>query len=285
MQDAKAFLEEIAGNPPGLPYDPSLLPKLFAAAREGSRISREELTASIEKSQDLAVRILSSANSALYALESTVTSLHRAVSVLGLKEVRNIAVMAGASAWLRSADLPAGFDAAEALRHQILTAELAKALAQALQGADAALRIKPDEAYAAGLLHDIGKVFLAVRRPRVWAAVDERRKAAPLSFAGAENEYWSIDHALVGAQLLHYWKLPRMLTDGISWHHAPHLAPDYAAEARLLAAADIIAHEGLDADGALPGEAAALMPDNADHAALAEAARTAAAAIAFGLDG
>ncbi|MDR2668949.1 MAG: HDOD domain-containing protein [Desulfovibrio sp.] len=277
MQDARAFLEEIAGNPPGLPYDPSLLPKLFDASQEGSRISLEEITAGIGKSQDLAVRILSSANSALYALESTVTSLSRAVNVLGLKEVRNIALMAGADTWLRNAKLPAAFDGARALRHQILAAELAKALAQTLQRTDSTLRIKPDEAYAAGLLHDIGKVFLALRRPQVWAAVEKLRNTAPLSFAEAEDEYWSIDHALVGARVLHYWKLPLMLTDSISWHHAPQLAPDYAPEARLLCAADILAHEGLGPDGALPARAAALLPENADHAALAAAARAAAA--------
>ncbi|MDR2605235.1 MAG: HDOD domain-containing protein [Desulfovibrio sp.] len=277
MQDARAFLEEIAGNPPGLPYDPLLLPKLFDASREGSRVSLEEITAGIGKSQDLAVRILSSANSALYALESTVTSLSRAVSVLGLKEVRNVALMVGADTWLRNAKLPAGFDAAGALRHQILAAELAQALARTLQGADPAMRIKPDEAYAAGLLHDIGKVFLALRRPRVWAAVEELRAAARLSFAEAEDEYWSIDHALVGARVLQYWKLPLLLTDSISWHHAPQLAPDYAAEARLLCAADILAHEGLGPDGSLPARTADLLPENADLAALAAAARAAAA--------
>jgi putative nucleotidyltransferase with HDIG domain len=287
IQDARAFLEEIAGNPPGLPYDPTLLPKLFDASREGTHSSLEEITAGIEKSQDLAVRILASANSAFYALESEVTSLSRAVSVLGLKEVRNTALMAGADIWLRNAKLPAGFDAAGALHHQILAAELAKALAPALREADPALLIKPDEAYAAGLLHDIGKVFLALRRPQVWAAVEELRKTTPLSFAEAEDEYWSIDHALVGARVLHYWKLPLMLTDSISWHHAPQLAPSFAAEARLLCAADILAHEGLGPDGALPARAADLLPENIDRAALAAAAQAAAdrAAAMIGLVG
>jgi putative nucleotidyltransferase with HDIG domain len=276
MQDARTFLEEIAGNPPGLPYDPTLLPKLFDASREGSHISLEEITAGIEKSQDLAVRILASANSAFYGFESVITSLSRAVSVLGLKEVRNATLMAGADTWLRNAKLPAGFDAAGALHHQILAAELAKALAQTLQGADPALRIKPDEAYAAGLLHDIGKVFLALRRPQVWAAVEKIRGSTSLSFAEAEDEYWSIDHALVGARVLHYWKLPLMLTDSISWHHAPQMAPNYAAEARLLCAADILAHEGLGTDGGLPARAAELLPENADRGALAAAAQAAA---------
>jgi putative nucleotidyltransferase with HDIG domain len=284
MQDARAFLEEIAGNPPGLPYDPLLLPKLFDVSREGSNVSAEEITAAIEKSQDLAVRVLAWANSAFYALESEVTSLRRAVNVLGMQEVRNVALMAGSDMWLRNAHLPDGFNAAGALRHQILAAELAEALAQTLQGTDPALRIKPDEAYAAGLLHDIGKVFLALRRPRVWAAVEELRTGALLSFAEAEDEYWSIDHALVGARVLHYWKLPLMLTDCISWHHAPQLAPDYAAEARLLCAADILAHEGLGPDGGVPARVLKLLPENVDLFALTAAAR-AAAAKAASLDG
>ncbi|MDR1947660.1 MAG: HDOD domain-containing protein [Desulfovibrio sp.] len=277
MQEARVFLEEISGNPPRLPYDPSLLPKLFAASGEGSNITLDELTALVERSPNLAASVLSTANAALYALESTVSSLHRAVSILGLKELRNQVIRDSASALVRNAKFPASFDAAGASQHQVLTAELAKALAKTLQGMGCALRIDPDEAYAAGLLHDIGKVLLAARRPQVWSAVEESREAGKLSFAEAEDEYWGIDHALVGAQVLHYWQLPLMLTDTINWHHAPQLAPSYAAEARLIAAADLLANEGLNPDGTLPQGAAELLPENADYAVLAEAARAAEA--------
>jgi HD-like signal output (HDOD) protein len=276
LQEARDFLEELAETPPWLPYEPSLLPLLFAATREGSNASIDDLTALIERSQKLATRVLSLANSALYALESTVTSLRRAVSILGFREVRTLVIMIGAVSAIKGAKLPQGFDATALWRHQLKTAAVAKALAGALSsiavpdGEDPELRldIMPDEAYAAGLLHDIGKVFLAVGRPQLWEAIEEIRQISSLSFFEAEDEYWGMDHALVGAQVLHYWKLPLLLTDPINWHHAPELAPAFKMEARLLAAANRIAHSGLTEEGALREDARCLMPESVNPLAL-----------------
>jgi HD-like signal output (HDOD) protein len=246
LQEARDFLEELAETPPCLPYEPSLLPLLFAATREGSNASIDDLTVLIERSQKLATRVLSLANSALYALESTVTSLRRAISILGFREVRTLVIMIGAVSAIKGAKLPKGFDAIALWRHQLKTASVAKVLAGALsssggprsEGPEKRLEMAPDEAYAAGLLHDIGKVFLAASRPQLWEAIEEIRQISSLSFFEAEDEYWGMDHALVGAQVLHYWKLPLLLTDPINWHHAPELAPVFRVEAKLLAAAN-----------------------------------------------
>lgn len=278
LDEARSFLEDLAENPPWLPYEPTLLPALFAATKEGSSVSIDDITALIEQSQKLATRVLSLANSALYALQSTVTSLRRAISVLGFREVRTLVVMVGAVSSIRGASLPKNFDARKLWRHQVLTAIVARSLADAfLKGVglpggrpDQTLEMAPDEAYVAGLLHDIGKVFLASGRPGTWETIDALSKRERIDFCKAEETYWGMDHALVGAQVLHYWKLPLLLTDPINWHHAPELAPAFAPEARLLAAANFIAHEGLDAEGALPQAALALCPQQADPGALGE---------------
>ena len=278
LEEARSFLEDLAENPPWLPYEPTLLPALFAATKEDSNVSIDDITALIEQSQKLASRVLSLANSALYALQSTVTSLRRAVSILGFREVRTLVLMLGAASAIRAAKLPKEFDAKGLWRHQVKTAIIARALAEAgVKGVgmpggkpDDSLEMAPDEAYAAGLLHDIGKVFLASGRPAIWESIDALRRKNRTGFHEAEEAYWGMDHALIGAQVLHYWKLPLLLTDPINWHHAPALAPAFAAEARLLAAANITANEGLDAEGALPPAAVALIPEGADPAALGE---------------
>lgn len=283
LAEARAFLEELAENPPWLPYEPTLLPLLFAATKEGSTASVDDLTLLIERSQKLATRVLSLANSAMYALESTVTSLHRAVSVLGFREVRTLVIMIGAVSVIKGAKLPKDFDATGLWKHQIMTATAAKTLTETLirsgatQGAkpEDKLVMAPDEAYAAGLLHDIGKVFLAATRPRIWEAIEEIKQKAGMSFFEAEDAYWGMDHALVGAQVLHYWKLPLLLTDPINWHHAPRVAPAYAMEARLLSAANILANKGLTEEGILPAEANVLMPPESDAAALGAAVKAA----------
>lgn len=295
ITEARSFLEELAESPPRLPYEPTLIPALFAATREDSNVSIDDITTLIEQSQKLATRVLSLANSALYALESTVTSLRRAISILGFREVRTLVLMIGAVSFVRQAKLPKSFDGGEIWRHQVKTGLIAKTLAQAyargtgLAGGvpDDSLEMAPDDAYAAGLLHDIGKVFLASGRPQTWEAIEELRKRDNSSLYEAEAAYWGMDHALIGAQVLHYWKLPLLLTDPINWHHAPQLAPAFTAETRLIAAANCIAKQGLTAEKALPPDAAALIPKGADPAALgelvAQALDDAAAETAMGL--
>lgn len=281
LREARAFLEELAENPPWLPYEPSLLPQLFAATRDGSNASIDDLTALIERSQKLAARVLTIANSALYALESTVTSLRRAISILGFREVRTLVIMIGAVSAIKAAKLPRSFNANALWRHQLKTATLAKALAgffsSGAAGQAGMLEMAPDEAYAAGLLHDIGKVFLAAGRPQLWETMDAWRQQNKTSFFEAEDAYWGMDHALIGAQVLHYWKLPLLLTDPINWHHAPELAPAFALEARLLAMANRLSHSGLTEDGDLPEDSAMLLPAKADSKALAEVVKKALA--------
>ena len=283
LEAARSFLGELSEKPPHLPYEPTLLLVLFAATREGSTASVGDLTALIERSQKLATRVLSIANSACYALESTVTSLSRAVSILGFQEVRSLVIMVGAVSAIKSAKLPHDFDAHTLWKHQLETASIAKAMVSALTHEarpknpkpGEALVIAPDEAYATGLLHDIGKVFLAASRPDIWAAIEDIHQSKKVTFAEAEEEYWGMDHGLVGAQVLHFWKLPLLLTDTINWHHAPSVAPSYRMEASVLAAADIVAHEGLDENGAMPARALALMPEGADTALVAAAVQKA----------
>ena len=281
LEEARIFLKELAENPPALPYEPALLPMLFAATRENTTASVDDLTSLIERSQKLASRVLSIANSAVYALESSVTSLRRAVSILGFREVRTLVIMLGAVSAIKGAKLPKGFDATALWRHQLKAATVAKTLAAELGGPsgicgpsakeEVRLSMAPDDAYAAGLLHDIGKVFFAASRPELWEAVEEIRQFSSLQYFETEDMYWGMDHALIGAQVLHYWKLPLLLTDPINWHHAPELAPAFKMEARLLGAANRIAHSGLNAQGALYDDAASLMPEGSDSAALGAA--------------
>lgn len=285
LEEARLFLRELAESPPWLPYEPTLLPLLFSATREDSTASINDLTALIERSQKLAAKVLTIANSALYALESTVTSLQRAVALLGFREVRTLVIMVGAVSAIKGARLPKAFDAAGLWRHQLETACIAKALVLSLRsridpkktGQEEQVGFAPDEAYAAGLLHDIGKVVLAAKRPAVWQAVEDSRAGGAMSFTEAEDAYWGMDHSVIGAQLLHQCKLPRLLTDPINWHHAPTLAPVFGAEARILAAADCIAHQGVGNEGELPEAAVALMPPDVDQRAVGQAVRSALA--------
>ena len=281
-QQSRSFLQALLQKPPSLPFEPALLPMLFTATKEDSMSSTSDLAALIDHSQNLATRVLSVANSASYGLEFKVSTLQRAISILGIREIRLLAVMVGMAYLIKNTKLPDSFNVTALWKHQLNVAVVAKVLAAELGGASGVcgpsareedrLSAIPDEAYVAGLLHDIGKVFFAASRPDLWEEVEIKRKESSLPYFEVENAYWGMDHALIGVAVLHHWKLPLLLTEPINWHHAPELSPTYKMEARLLAAANQIAHNGLDAkEGLLCGEAISLLPQGVDAVALGSA--------------
>ena len=152
-----------------LPFDPKLLPLLFAVTQEGSNASVKTVVALIEQSPRLATRVLAVANSAAYGLEFKVSTLQRAISIMGLREVRLLVLMVGMSSFIREAQLPKAFDTGAFWSHLLSVATIARTLADVLGGdtgvcgtsacAGERLVMVPDEAYIAGLLHDVGKIF------------------------------------------------------------------------------------------------------------------------------
>ncbi len=278
---SRSFLQKLLQNIPALPFEPALLPTLFAVTKEGSTASTDELVALIERSQNLAVRVLSVANSAAYGLEFGVSTLHRAISILGFREIRLLAVMVGLASVIKGTKLPEGLDVTALWKHQLSVAVIAKTMAAELGGASGIcgpsaleedrLRMLPDEAYVAGLLHDLGKVFLAASRPDLWEEVEKAWRESDLQYFETENAYWGMDHALIGAEVLHHWKFPLLLTEPINWHHAPELAPTHKMDARLLAAANYISNSGLGSKGEVCEEAVLLLPQGCNVSALADA--------------
>lgn len=263
-EKAQDFLAELTEKQPQLPFEPSLLADLFASTGDEAVATNEQVATLVGRSQNLAARVLQLANSAYYGFGAAVSSLPQAVRILGLNEIRAMVIGLGAAAAFKKSDVPTGFELAQTWTHQVLTASLARELGiLARQHAPSMHAIAPEELYAAGLLHDIGKILIASRRPQDWLAIAEYAAAASLPFHLAEDAYWGIDHSVVGARLLFYWQLPSRLTEPVSWHHAPTLAEtEYSDASRLLAAANCLAN-AIAASGmapVIPEEARAYLP-------------------------
>lgn len=251
QKESRLLLQKILQNPPMLPFDPKLLPLLFAVTQEGSNASVKSVVALIEKSPRLTTRVLAVANSAAYALEFKVSTLQRAINIMGLREVRLLVLMVGMSSFIREAKLPKSFDTEAFWKHLLSVATIARTLANMLveeagkkgagNCASDRLTIVPDEAYITGLLHDVGKVFFAAARPDLWEKITEMEQAQACGSFEVENAQLGMDHGLIGAAVLHHWKLPLLLTEPINLHHSPELATTYRVEARLLAAANSMA--------------------------------------------
>ena len=287
FEEARSFLQKLIQNPPVLPLEPTLLPMLFSVTDEGSKASSREVVALVERSQTLATRVLVLANSVVYGLRYKVTNLHQAVSILGMEEIRLLTVIVGVSSFVNDIKLPSGFNATGIWKHQLKVATISKVLAEQIKmatlsnmpaeqaGPDSSLHgpsaneqeilcLIPQDSYVIGLLHDIGQFCFVARRPDLWEMADTLRVKEGLRFADAENKFWGMDHALIGATVLHNWNLPSTVTTPIHWHHAPDLATQHTVETRLLAAANQIAHDGLAEGNCVPDEVMPLLPEKSD---------------------
>ncbi len=259
MEKSRSFLESLSESPPRLPYEPLLLPRLFAGLSDGSNLSLGTLAEMIGRSQGLATKILAVANSACYGLQSTVSSLDRALSILGLREVRSLVIMFSVSSAIDPKSLPRDFPGRELWEHQIRTGRIAMELAKTLPR-QASEPFEPDVFYVAGLLHDLGKSFLASRSREAWGEIRAIQAQKNIGFVQAEDEYWGMDHGTIAALVLEHWSIPALLTSIISWHHHPRLATRHQEAAKVLYAANLLDHSELLPDGPLPSFVAELLP-------------------------
>lgn len=237
-KEAKEFVSQLGRTRDDLPYSPDLLRQLFDMTRENSSASLEQVGDVLGRDQGLTAKVLVMANSAFYGLQAEVAHVNRAVAVLGLKEVRNIVLTLGMRGLSRKAgkDGNGGFDLCHYWAHQFSVAVAARAIARF--GGD----VSGEDMFTAGLLHDLGKLILFIQRPDDWAAIDALAKKGNMSFFLAEDEYWGVDHGVIGSLLLKSWGLPEVLCEAVNWHHAPDLCRDYRRQALVLGIADGLVH-------------------------------------------
>jgi len=172
----------------------------------------------------LATRILKVVNSAFYGLPGQVGSIERAIVLLGLNAVKNIAVAASIGQLFRGAKLCDGYTAKDLWTHCIAVAIAAKDLAKQTGQPIA------DEAFLAGMIHDIGLLISLQLFPEQLREVCEKTKAGGV-FAELEREIIGVDHQMLGMGLAEQWKFPKPCQLVAGHHHAPSGAQ---ADSRLL---------------------------------------------------
>ena len=259
INDARDFLNSLMDSPIKLPFEPTLLPTLFTSMSDSSRASMKDLAALVARSQGLAAKVLSVANSACYGLLHSVNTLERAVQVLGLLDLRSLVVMFGLSEAIPAKGLPRDFPTRALWEHQLRTAKLGRLISE-LIGADAPdtpSLPEPESVYAAGILHDLGKIVLAHRRPDDWRNISAIKDDKGINMAQAEDEYWGLDHGSIGGIILKDWHLPDLLSDMVSWHHHPFFATEHHFAVRILAAANVLAEKKLPPEAGLSEKEAA----------------------------
>lgn len=189
----------------------------------------------------LAGATLKLANSSFFGLAGRIGGMHDAITLIGVNAVRNMLLILG----MRNALKPTSdrFDTQGFWLHALETAAAARELARA-RG------MCGDEAFLAGLMHDLGKLLIACAAPEQFEAIEAHRLARSGICADAEAATGGIDHERAGELLAQAWRLPEVLACTMSRHHAP-----VAADADLVHVvhlANLLAHLALGEEAKEP---------------------------------
>ncbi len=182
----------------------------------------------------LAAKILKVVNSSFYGLPSQIASLDRAIVMLGLSAVKNIALAASLSRLFRPGAISQRFAARDLWTHCISVGVCARMVAKAGFG-------RSEEAFVAGLVHDMGLLVEFQVLSDKLRQVVERCENAPQDFCAAEREIIGADHQAFGGALASKWKFPPGLRAAISYHHNPgNLKPELLRIVTAVQLADTI---------------------------------------------
>ena len=192
-------------------------PQLMSSLADDD-VEFEALTAMLNRFPGIVARLLAAANSAWCQRGSPVTSLNSACSNLGLRLVRSISISVAVSAPFNALKCPA-FDVTRFWSSSLLVADAAQKLAHAGR---AARPLEPESVHTAGLLHNIGLLWLADQFPRdLDSAFHLAARSADTSFLEALNGVFGIGLAKVSALVLGRWGIPGPLVTAIENHADP----------------------------------------------------------------
>ncbi|MDP3449414.1 MAG: HDOD domain-containing protein, partial [Anaerolineaceae bacterium] len=187
-------------------------------AIEDSSATSVEISEIIGLDQALSASILQSANSVSMGFSTDCSKLSEAVMRLGFKRLKGLILGIAAVGPFNQSLKGYRFGAGELWNHSIATAVSAEWIARELRYSD------PEEAYTAGLLHDMGKLFLDQFVFSDYTRIVDLMLKYKLTLYMAEEQLLGIDHAKVGGLIAEKWNFPVILVDAIRYHHTPSFA-------------------------------------------------------------
>jgi len=208
----------------------------FSAADIGDTISSD---------QDLSARLLRIANSRFFNFPSHIDNVHRAVTVIGNRELRDLLLATSAIDVFDK--LPNDLVSIETFwRHSLRCAVISRTLAKQLHKANV------ERYFTAGLLHDIGSLLINYQLPEqakeILAQSNHHRQRRFL----IEQEILGFSHADVGAELLRLWGLPDYIISSVEYHHTPSLTNRFQQDVAIAHIANYLSNTMLTNIGENP---------------------------------
>ncbi|MBW1635756.1 MAG: GGDEF domain-containing protein [Deltaproteobacteria bacterium] len=216
-----------------LPSPPTIAVQILNTV-QSKEFSLNDLEKIISTDPALSGKMLKIANSAFYSLPSRVSSITRAMSILGTNVIKNIAL-----SFVISKDLGTSatsyFDFDSFWRRSVTTAVAAELVKNLTARQDA-------DIFVTALLQDLGILIMSLSKGREYNELLSKCKSSdPKSLITLEQQAYKFDHQQVTHTLINSWKLPSSITEPIRYHHEPEKAPrKYRQAAEILSVADLL---------------------------------------------
>ncbi len=226
------YLHSINSRIESFPALPAIVTKIMTVTANPES-SANDLIQVILPDQAMCATILKVANSAFFGIPREVSTLERAVVVLGYEEIRNIiigkAIFASFPKMTRETRHTVGLF----WEHTFTCGLAAKIIGEHLH-------LSPSELFIAGLIHDIGKLAMYLTFPEQYPILQELANHPLFDKIAEERKNFAISHDQVGLQLAKKWLLPDQLVAAIGYHHAPQEAAAYRQYPLIIQVADIL---------------------------------------------
>lgn len=200
--------QQIVAEFKDIPPMPNVMVKALSVIKNPST-GIAELAKIMQVDQAISTKTLSLVNSAFYGFRQQITSINKALVVLGMMKAKNI-IMSLALKQMMTAQ-----GSRELWEHSIKCAVAAEILAKEYKV------INPDDAFVIGFLHDIGKMLLNAKNPLKYSKVRYLATQGNVNLIEVEDMQFGTNHCVLGALISKKWQLPVILTNCIRYHHDP----------------------------------------------------------------
>lgn len=186
-------------------------------ATQDENTSHAEIERLLRADQAITAKVLRIANSAFYGLSTPIGSVNQALIVIGFNQIRKLVLALSAVSMFKARSARTRETLHQCWNHAYATGVAAQAIVNRCGFPPE----RGDAAFVGGILHDIGKVFLASTLDAYYLEVMRRAATTGMSEREAELALLKMDHVEVGHQLAKAWRAPQVVVDMITHHHGP----------------------------------------------------------------